>query len=144
MGCGDARLADSVKNKVHSFDLVSTKPSVLACDIAHTPLKDNTVDIVVFCLSLMGTNISDFLKEAHRILRLKGIVKITEVRSRFEGEQHGIKKFIKVLKLAGFDIRQSTEQSQNKMFFEIECSKSEREPSFDRAYSAKPCLYKKR
>ncbi|RLN48010.1 hypothetical protein BBJ28_00000396 [Nothophytophthora sp. Chile5] len=34
-GCGDARLAESVPNKVHSFDLVSRKPHVTACNIAN-------------------------------------------------------------------------------------------------------------
>ena len=30
MGCGDAELSRSVKNKVYSFDLISTNPSVIA------------------------------------------------------------------------------------------------------------------
>ena len=33
-GCGEARLAESVPNKVHSFDLVACKPHVTACNIA--------------------------------------------------------------------------------------------------------------
>jgi len=49
------------------------------------PLKAGTVDIVVFCLALMGTNIGEFLKEANRLLKPNGILKIAEVRSRFEG-----------------------------------------------------------
>lgn len=87
MGCGDARLASSVSNKVHSFDLVASNPAVpvVACDIAHVPLQDCSVDIVVFCLSLMGTNVYDFIREAYRILRPQGLIRIAEVRSRFEG-----------------------------------------------------------
>lgn len=87
MGCGDARLASSVSNKVHSFDLVASNPGVpvVACDIAHVPLQDCSVDIVVFCLSLMGTNVYDFIREAYRILRPQGLIRIAEVRSRFEG-----------------------------------------------------------
>jgi ribosomal RNA-processing protein 8 len=34
-GCGDARIAKSVKNKVFSFDLVSKNPSVIACDMSN-------------------------------------------------------------------------------------------------------------
>jgi ribosomal RNA-processing protein 8 len=70
-----------VKNVVHSFDLVAKTSGVVACDIAHVPLPDNSVDIVVFCLSLMGTIISDFLKEAYRILKPGGVMRIAEVRS---------------------------------------------------------------
>ena len=32
----------------------------------------------------MGTNISDFMSECHRVLKLGGLVRIVEVRSRFE------------------------------------------------------------
>ncbi len=32
------------------------------------PLENKSVDIVIFCLSLMGTNFMDYLVEAHRIL----------------------------------------------------------------------------
>jgi len=101
MGCGDAVLSISVPNKVYSFDLVSTTDRVIACDISNVPLKNESVDIVIFCLSLMGTNIGEFLREAHRILKSGGIIKIAEVRSRFEGEKEGIKKFIRTLKKAG-------------------------------------------
>jgi ribosomal RNA-processing protein 8 len=70
-GCGEARLAQSVKNKVHSFDLVKINDRVTQCDMKTVPLDSQSCDIVVFCLSLMGTNIVDFLCEAHRILKLK-------------------------------------------------------------------------
>ena len=143
MGCGDAQLAQSVPNTVHSFDLVSRSPLVTACNMAHLPLEDESVDIVVFCLSLMGTNIGDFLKEAHRVLKNKGIVKVAEVRSRFEGEEEGLKKFIRVIKLSGFEIVQKDFLS--KMFLMLECHKSKnKDPLFNDSYSAKPCLYKKR
>jgi hypothetical protein len=52
----------------------------------------------------MGTNIADFLREAHRVLKPGGALRIVEVRSRFEGEADGVRKFIKVLKRAGFDV----------------------------------------
>jgi ribosomal RNA-processing protein 8 len=86
--------------------------------------------------------IADFLKEARRILRPNGILKIAEVRSRFEGEKNGIKKFIRVLKKAGFDC--VDKYFDNKMFFILECIKVDRTPVFDDSYSPKACLYKKR
>ena len=103
-GCGDAVLAQRCASPalpgctVHSFDLVapSTPPSsasssshkrvkVTACDMAHVPLPDKSCDAAVFCLSLMGTNLADYLREARRILRRPhGVLKIAEVRSRLE------------------------------------------------------------
>jgi ribosomal RNA-processing protein 8 len=68
-GCGDARLAHSIPNKVHSFDLVAMSKEVTACNMAHTPLSTASVDVAVFCLSLMGVDLSAYLSEANRVLK---------------------------------------------------------------------------
>ena len=34
-GCGDAKLAQGVKTKVHSFDLVALNEHITACDMAN-------------------------------------------------------------------------------------------------------------
>jgi ribosomal RNA-processing protein 8 len=47
---------------VHSFDLVAVNEMVTACDMANVPLQDENIDIAVFCLSLMGTNVKGILK----------------------------------------------------------------------------------
>jgi ribosomal RNA-processing protein 8 len=153
-GCGDARLAQTLQKKhtVHSFDLVSINPLVTACDIAHVPLADKSVDVVVFCLSLMGTNTGDFLREANRVLKIGGHIKIAEVRSRFqdkkeenlkEKEKEGFKKFMNILKETGFKIIHK--DFSNTMFLLLEGVKMEREiGEVDGEYSIKPCLYKKR
>ncbi|XP_017472009.1 PREDICTED: ribosomal RNA-processing protein 8 isoform X2 [Rhagoletis zephyria] len=83
-GCGEGRLAKSVPNKVYSMDLVSTRDDIIACDMAHTPLSNQSVDIAVYCLSLMGTNLKDYLLEANRVLRPNGLVIIAEIQSRFD------------------------------------------------------------
>jgi len=73
MGCGDAKIAQIFENDkqktIHSFDLISNNKYVTACDISKVPLKKNSVDMVIFCLSLMGINFIQFLNEAHRILK---------------------------------------------------------------------------
>lgn len=33
------------------------------------PLEKDAVDVVVFCLSLMGTNLNEYIREANRILK---------------------------------------------------------------------------
>ena len=84
-GCGEGRLGASIPHCTHSFDLVAANNTITACNIAHVPLSDASVDVVVFCLSLMGSNMLDFIREACRVLKVGGLIKIAEVRSRFEG-----------------------------------------------------------
>lgn len=71
MGCGEAKIAQTLHKKltIHSFDLAAPNQFIVACDIAHVPLPPATVDICIFCLSLMGTNFMDFIQEAYRILK---------------------------------------------------------------------------
>lgn len=72
LGCGDAQIsAELPKHNVLSFDLVAKNDRVTACDIAHLPLEDASVDVAIFCLSLMGTDFLKFLKEAYRVLKPK-------------------------------------------------------------------------
>ncbi|CAG8751373.1 14785_t:CDS:2, partial [Dentiscutata heterogama] len=62
------------------------------------PIPNSLFDIAIFCLSLMGTNYVDFLKEAYRTLKPKGELRIAEVVSRFSD----IDAFIEVLAEIGF------------------------------------------
>lgn len=73
MGCGKAKIGSTLHKQltIHSFDLVKGNKYITACDISNCGLKDNSCDIVIFCLSLMGTNFKDFLLEARRILKKK-------------------------------------------------------------------------
>lgn len=171
-GCGDAHLAKQLldvhdsKSKqcpfvVHSFDLVARGPNaplITATDVAHTPLITESVDIGIFCLSLMGTNLTDFIREAHRVLKLDGRLHIAEVRSRFENidgkkkrknkkdssaeSDDDLQAFIKILDELGFETFH-TDRS-NKMFLLLELKKNGKTPKPDLEFSAKPCIYKRR
>ncbi|KAF1803070.1 methyltransferase-domain-containing protein [Mucor lusitanicus] len=111
LGCGDAMIAQSLtKQKVLSFDLIAKNDLVTACDITKLPLEANSVDVAVFSLSLMGTNYLDFLKEAHRVLKVGGELKIAEVVSRFSD----LDSFISLLEGLGFDFMDK--EDDNKMF----------------------------
>uniref|UniRef100_A0A8C5MMG8 Ribosomal RNA-processing protein 8 n=1 Tax=Leptobrachium leishanense TaxID=445787 RepID=A0A8C5MMG8_9ANUR len=139
-GCGDALLARSVRNKVHSFDLLALNEHVTVCDIAKVPLLDESVDIAVFCLSLMGTNFTEFLREANRVLRMGGVLLVAEVSSRFED----VRPFLSAMAQLGFkNVAKSTESSH---FFLFEFSKSGSPGSraTHPGLALKPCLYKKR
>ncbi|KAH6607449.1 ribosomal rna-processing 8 [Trichoderma cornu-damae] len=90
LGCGDARLAESLqadKDKlrldVRSFDLQSPSPLVTKADIADIPMEDGSVNVAIFCLALMGTNWLDFVEEAYRLLHWKGELWVAEIKSRF-------------------------------------------------------------
>ena len=92
LGCGDARLAQTLKAggdttkmnlKVQSFDLHSPSPLVTKADISNLPIPDGSVDVAIFCLALMGTNWIFFIEEVYRVLHWKGELWIAEIKSRF-------------------------------------------------------------
>lgn len=92
LGCGDARIAQTLKAsgdttvlhlKLLSYDLHSPSSLVTKADISNLPLADNSVDVAIFCLALMGTNWISFIEEAHRVLHWKGEIWIAEIKSRF-------------------------------------------------------------
>ncbi|KAL2872317.1 25S rRNA (adenine645-N1)-methyltransferase [Aspergillus lucknowensis] len=93
LGCGDAQLARSLAPSTHklklkllSYDLHAPKDSpITKADISNLPAEDGSVDIAIFCLSLMGTNWVSFVEEAWRVLRSdgKGECWVSEVKSRF-------------------------------------------------------------
>ncbi|XP_038703401.1 ribosomal RNA-processing protein 8-like [Tripterygium wilfordii] len=146
-GCGDARLAKSVKNKVFSFDLVSNDPLVIACDMSKTPLDSSSVDVAVFCLSLMGTNYQSYLQEAYRVLKPCGMLLIAEVKSRFDPNTGGADpdKFSRAVCNIGFT--SILKDFANKMFIILHFKKKEKvEPKRKEIEwpELKPCLYKRR
>lgn len=84
-GCGENRMKELIpNNKVYSFDHVAIDDSVIECDMAHTPLKDESIDIAVFSLSLWGTNYEDYFKEAYRILNYDGLMYIAEPTKSYD------------------------------------------------------------
>jgi SAM-dependent methyltransferase len=156
-GCGDAELAKQLVKvqhkgkcpyKVHSFDLIASSDLVTACDMSNVPLPKGSVDVGIFCLSLMGTNMADFIREAHRVLKDDGRIHIAEVRSRFESkgkdgkETSDFSEFVGVLDQLGFKCVK-TDRS-NKMFALLDLKKSGKAPKKDVEFTAKPCIYKRR
>lgn len=73
-GCGEADLARQLSGKhtVHSFDHIAINDAVTACDMIQVPLEDRSLDVAVFCLSLMGSNSGRYLQEGHRTLDVGG------------------------------------------------------------------------
>ena len=122
-GCGEGELGRAISqwHKVHNFDHVAINDLVLECDMAHTGLEDASLDVAVFNLSLMGSNFTDYLREAHRTLKIDGELRIIEPASRFSDtdapEQAAtFKKGLRRLGYANIDV---AEVGQEPRFLEI-------------------------
>ncbi|GKV37194.1 hypothetical protein SLEP1_g45251 [Rubroshorea leprosula] len=112
-----------------------------------TPLDSASVDVAVFSLSLMGTNFSNYLKEAHRVLKPSGWLLIAEVKSRFDPSNGGAdpNKFSTSVCDLGFT--SMSKDLSNKMFILLYFKKKENQKSKKKEIEwpeLKPCLYKRR
>lgn len=84
-GCGECLLRAALpEHEVVGLDHVALNDSVIPCDIACTPLQDESLGAAVFSLSLMGRNWLDYLREAHRVLQPLGLLFIAEPARRWE------------------------------------------------------------
>ncbi|XP_059061207.1 ribosomal RNA-processing protein 8 [Achroia grisella] len=141
MGCGEAALSRRVPHSVRSFDLVAAAPAVEVCDMAHTPLLTGSTDVAVYCLALMGTDLTRYLLEANRVLKMGGHLLIAEVESRFDN----VEDFTSEVQRLGFQLKKL--DNSHKVFFFMEFTKI-REPPVKKSklptMSLKPCLYKRR
>ena len=109
MGCGENLLSKEVSNKVHAFDYVAIDKDVTACDMSSIPLADQEINAVVFCLSLMGSNYLDYIKEAFRVTKPYGNIFICEPKKKVEKRLEVLKKEIESI---GFKIVEVTTSSQ--------------------------------
>ncbi|XP_046978504.1 ribosomal RNA-processing protein 8 [Vanessa cardui] len=141
MGCGEAELSRRVAQSVRSFDLVARAPGVEACDVTRTPLCAAQLDAAVYCLALMGTELTRYLLEANRVLRVGGHLLIAEVESRFDN----VDDFVRDVQRLGFSLKKL--DKTHKVFFFMEFTKI-RDPPVKKSklpiLKLKPCIYKKR
>jgi ribosomal RNA-processing protein 8 len=149
---------------VSSFDLHAPNRFVTVANIANVPLSDASVDLCVFCLSLMGVDYIEYLREARRILRVGGALFVAEVRSRFEAESRweptprseldeaqqkpavpvgsGVKAFRSAVESLGFEVAE--EDATNQMFIRWTFRKTENSKKKVAAPELRACQYKKR
>jgi superfamily II DNA or RNA helicase len=105
-GCGEAMIREEVGDRVHSFDHVAINDNVTACDISSVPLEEGSLDVVVFSLSIMGKNWSDYIKEARRCLATNGYLFISETTNALQGRLSSLRD---VLRQEGFEIYEDNE-----------------------------------
>lgn len=122
-GCGEALFAKAVgdRHTIHSFDHIAIDDSVIDGDMAHTPLDNESLHVAVFSLSLMGANLTDYIREAHRVLKIDGNLHIWEATSRF----NDVQRFCASLDKLGFKTFPPEERGQ---FTYIEAQKTDRQP----------------
>ncbi|NXF88494.1 RRP8 protein, partial [Eubucco bourcierii] len=138
-GCGDCKVARSVPNQVHCFDLLPLCPRVTVCDMAQVPLEAESVDVGVFCLALMGTNLQEILEEANRVLKPGGTLLVAEVASRFEN----LRTFLSAMAQLGF--RSVSKDLSSSFFYLLEFTKTGAPRGRPvPALRLRPCLYKRR
>ncbi|EJW02240.1 hypothetical protein EDEG_03324, partial [Edhazardia aedis USNM 41457] len=140
LGCGEAKLSKELtQNTVFSVDLLTKGPHIIEADIEKTPFENDSMDIVVFCLSLMKKNVFKAIKESNRICKKDGILYIAEVASRFSN----IKKFIEKIEKIGYRLKFVDKSNNHFVLFEFEKTKD-----FDLKGSLeiilKPCKIKPR
>src|SRR5262249_38164468 len=87
----------------------------------HGPLDDESLDVAIFSLSLIGANFSDYLREAHRTLKLDGQLHIIEATERFNDRN----EFAKGLETLGFAVVSVEDKWK---FTHIRAIKTERQP----------------
>jgi hypothetical protein len=94
MGCGYNKLKGLVdpSRTVIGVDHVNITddPTVIEADMSDLSefIKNNSMDVVVICLSLWGKNYKDYFSEAHRILRKGGRLLIVEPVLQFSRKRH--------------------------------------------------------
>lgn len=124
LGCGDARIASTAAQTVHSFDLSITAPGVVACNMAAVPLPAASVDAAIFCLSLMGTDYGSFIAEAARILKpAGGWLWVAEVQSRFMSDGEGssvLPAFLSALEQLGFALKRKDTSNSHFLVLELQ------------------------
>ncbi|XP_055838564.1 ribosomal RNA-processing protein 8 [Episyrphus balteatus] len=139
-GCGEGMLAQSIPNKVFSIDLVACRKDIIASDMANTPLENQCLNVAVYCLSLMGTNLNDYLLEANRCLKMGGLVFVAEIESRFDDVRH----FIRTFDNCGFSLVKKDSSAKLFLFFQFKKVKNVGKDAKLTPFSLKPCIYRKR
>ena len=119
MGCGQAMIADILKDSIHtvySFDHFQYNNSVIQSDISNINMPDESLDRIIFSLSLMSTNWIDYITEAHRLLSEDGQIIIADRTSKLEIFKD------KILNI-GFNQVGNIEFSQDNSFFYLTAMK---------------------
>ena len=123
LGCGYGEISQYFKDNnrfvFQNFDHVAINDTIISKDIKNTELDDTSVDIVIMCLSMWGSNCKDYLKEAYRILDIGGTLYIVEPYKRWNDNEENKNRLVELLKENNFVIAEQIDEK----FMYIECRK---------------------
>jgi ubiquinone/menaquinone biosynthesis C-methylase UbiE len=115
LGCGMNRIYEALKNNdkftFYSYDHVPKNDKVIQADISKLPLEDNTMDIVILCLAMWGSNCHNYLDEVNRVLDYRGELLIIEPTNRWIDKDTYNNKLQELLINKGFIILDSNYDS---------------------------------
>jgi len=151
IGCGNCKIMESCGTagqgmcapiSVTSYDMYPVNKDVVKADMETIPCDDMEYDIVICCLSMMMSYISNVVLEMNRILKMDGVWMVAEVKSRIPN----VTRFISRIEKLGFKLKSI--DNENTHFVVFEFSKT---ATFDRStvrrlpeIKLNPCCYKKR
>ncbi|BGP32460.1 25S rRNA (adenine645-N1)-methyltransferase [Rhodotorula toruloides] len=149
-----SKLISQKSLKVVSFDLLSQSSFVVEAECSSVPLPGGTaggevVDAVVCCLSLMGTDWVRMVREARRVLKDGGLLKIAEVTSRFTS----VDDFVKLVSALGFSLKHKDESNTHFLLLDFDKNAgpdAREDPHKVDEHTRKastllnPCIYKRR
>eukprot|EP00834_Sanchytrium_tribonematis_P004082 NODE_183_length_13752_cov_1.079103.p7 type:complete len:230 gc:universal NODE_183_length_13752_cov_1.079103:9282-9971(+) len=122
---------------MYAYDILPINDYVEKCNATELPLDDHSCHAAVFSLSLMGTDYDLFLKEANRVIKMKGFIIIAEVQSRLVDCKS---QFVKACKGLGWKKIHVREETHFCLFVFQKVDK----PKLVVFPALNPCLYKKR
>jgi ribosomal RNA-processing protein 8 len=70
--------------------------------MSETGLPEDSLDVAVFALSLMGVNYQDYLREAYRLVRYGGWLKVAEPASRWR--ERNLEELLDAIATSGFSV----------------------------------------
>jgi Hypothetical methyltransferase len=104
--CGTVKIMEEIgSDRVISFDHVAINNKVIECDVKLVSkyVEDNSLDVIIFSLSLMGKNWQDYIIETKRCLSTRGSLFIAVTTNELE-EGRRLHSLPIILKNNGFII----------------------------------------
>ena len=106
-------------DRIISFDHIAINDKIIECDIRSVSkyVDDNSLDVVIFSLSLMGKNWQEYIVEAKRCLSTRGSLFIAVTTKELD-EGRRLHSLPIVLKDIGFVIDTKEERGDYFIFME--------------------------